>query len=177
VIVHNKGIQKFLLLTESFVDIHSESKFRFDPYFSDERIERARNVWSDHLEGGKVDPEMVPFIDRLWKVPWVMPFSSCCGHAGDKQAHIAFKIKISYEEFLELMYLFVVFYNRVVSELGNLGKKSRTGSPVKLSFSAGGISFYIAFHTSTWKEEAEILVGLLEEHVPSSRELYLPANV
>ncbi len=124
-----------------------EESFRRE---KEKRLERLRK----EIEMGRVDKELIDYLERLNSFPFIVTTQSCCGHGEDpkagRRAYIDFRTSLSFEE--------------VVSKiLSPLERKYPELSFQLFGVRVGKPRFCVWLDNKEWREQLEYFIRLLEE--------------
>ncbi len=108
--------------------------------------------YEHELEDGRIDEELIPYIERINEFPFIVTTQSCSGHgedpAADKQAHIDFRSSLTPKTVVEELLI------PMDKEFGTLG--------FNLALEADRCRYIIWFIDNVWEDKLKYFITLLE---------------
>jgi hypothetical protein len=128
-------------------------------YFTEDEKEFQTSRLKMFKREGRVDKEIMPYVDRINSLPWALTISSCTGHGKfTSGAHLVIRIRMPFEKFFE-----IIKGPAARVHLNNIHLRSVIKAVTMHGIQNGWPAFKFHFHEDAWESEVEDLVSTLEE--------------
>lgn len=128
-------------------------------YKGNRLTKRERNYRLKKLEKeiqeGLVDQEIIPYLERINKFPFLITTQSCCGHKDKRKtgskAHIDFRSALSERDTI----------NKILRPLD--AKRDPPDIAVQIMIETYGVRYCLWLRNDKWEEQIEDFLKVLEE--------------